>query len=340
MQRKQMKQSRGAATLSRLRAAGNRVSSRTVSPAAAAAGIFLTVAAAGAMLAYSEKSAQSAHEIHTKLTAVKGKNTKTSAVSAQPNVKAGVQTKDSKTATVAAASSGRRPVDFYTGDVRATMFSEPVAPAPPAPVVVESAPVAPEPPDPYADYNFTGSATIGDEKFAIVENIETHDGYLLKVGDSIPDMDSKVESIDGRYLTFSGKDAKKTLSVSMNTSYIPLSASAGFLAAKPQGQPGQGGLAGLAGMTPQQLAALAAAAMAAAAGGRGGGRGRGFGGGAWWIWRRWRERIRRWRRSPRRWRWRIWRRWRRVRRVLARVMRRLNIEAPVAAAMRLLDYDS
>ena len=70
-----------------------------------------------------------------------------------------------------------------TGDVRATMFSEPVAPAPPAPAaVVEAKPPPPEPVDPYADWNYTGSATIGEREVRHCRKWpwETHDGYLLK----------------------------------------------------------------------------------------------------------------------------------------------------------------
>jgi hypothetical protein len=93
-------------------------------------------------------------------------------------------------------------------------------------------PVRPAPVDPYADWNYTGTATIGDDKIAIIENINTHDGVLLHMGDKF--LGKKVTDISGNLLTFGAGSTVKSLYVSMNTSYIPLSASATFLTAKPE----------------------------------------------------------------------------------------------------------
>ncbi len=155
------------------------------------------------------------------------------------------------------ASVKRRSLTFYTGDVRSGMFSEPVAPAPPLPPLpVPPKPVPPAPIDPYAEWSYTGSATIGDEKIAIVENINTHDGIMLHVGEEF--LGAKVADIDGKFITLAtGKDLK-VLPVSMNTSFVPLSASAPYLTANPNPgggiqMPGMGIMPGGGGVDPSMV---------------------------------------------------------------------------------------
>jgi len=187
---------------------------------AAIAGLAVTACLVGALLPSVQKAAHSG-PVAPKLKV--SRSSSGSAITSSAAIK-----------TVASTSSRRRSIDFYTGDVRASMFSEPVAPAPPdlTPVVK---PVPPARVDPFADWNYTGTATIGDDKIAILENINTHDGVLLHVGDKF--LGTKVSEISGSLLTFGTGATSKSLFVSMNTSYIPLSASAGFLAPKPANQP-------------------------------------------------------------------------------------------------------
>lgn len=185
------------------------------------AGIGLTALVIGALIPSAQKAAQS-RPVGPSLKVPSGKAVK------QAHVEVSAQT-----AEPSVGSPGRRSISFYTGDVRAGMFSEPVAPAPPAPPAPKPpAAVPPAPVDPFADWNYTGSATIGTDKVAILENINTHDGVLLHVGENF--MGSKVAEIDGDYLTLGTHASPKVLRVSMNSSYVPLSKSASFLTAQPQ----------------------------------------------------------------------------------------------------------
>ena len=188
---------------------------------AAIAGLAATAFLVGALLPSGQKAAQSRPA---------DQNSKVANRSAQD---AGKNSVTSAVKPASSTSTARRGVEFYTGDVRASMFSEPVAPAPPEPRSIAAVkPVRPAPIDPFADWNYTGTATIGDDKIAILENVDTHDGVLLHVGDKF--LGTKVSDISGSLLTFGKGATSKSLFVSMNTSYIPLSASASFLTAKPE----------------------------------------------------------------------------------------------------------
>ena len=130
----------------------------------------------------------------------------------------------------------RRDLTFYTGDIRANMFSEPVSPAPKVPTPPPVKPVPPAPVDPLADWSFTGSAKVNDVTYGIVENTTTHDSVMLKAGDDFEGF--KVDSIDTKFVMLTlGKEAKSMM-VSMNSSYVPLSKSAAFLSASPGGAQG------------------------------------------------------------------------------------------------------
>ncbi len=186
---------------------------------AAIAGLAVTAFLVGALLPTGQKAARS------------GPVTALSSKVASKSVLHVVKTDSNAVKPAALVSTSRRSVSFYTGDVRASMFSEPVAPAPPAPAsITDIRPIRPAPVDPFADWNYTGTATIGDDTIAILENINTHDGILLRMGDKF--LGTKVTSIDGNLLTFGSGATSKSLFISMNTSYIPLSASAAFLTAK------------------------------------------------------------------------------------------------------------
>ena len=145
------------------------------------------------------------------------------------------------------SGSKRRDLAFYTGDLRANMFSEPVAPAPKE-TVVKVTPVKPEPVDPLADWSFTGSAKIGSDMYAIVENVTTHDNVMVKAGDDFEGY--KVDSVDPKFLALVLGKEPKMMMVSMNSSYVPLSKNAAFLTATPGAQtPGAQMPGGMPGMT-------------------------------------------------------------------------------------------
>jgi len=201
------------------------VANRAARMPVAVAGLALTAFMVGALMQSGQRAAQS------RPIPISPKNVSKSVHTVKPVVKS--------VAPAVTTTAGRRNLAFYTGDVRAGMFSEPVAPAPPTPhetVSVRS--VAPAPVDPFADWNYTGTATIGDDKVAILENVNTHDGVLLHVGDKF--LGTKVADISGSLLTFGAGKTSKSLFVSMNTSYVPLNASAGFLTAKPEPAGGPG----------------------------------------------------------------------------------------------------
>ena len=172
----------------------------------------------------------------------------------------------------------RRDVGFYTGDVRATMFSEPqpyVAPvaAPAATKKSSGPPSMPSLPslpiNPFEGWAYTGTATIGDSVVAILENSSTKDSQFVHVGDKF--MEAKVTSITDRGVTLSSEDKPVLLAMSDTVNVTPLDKSAAYMTATPQqvqqGQP----------MDPATMALLALAAQNGGGGrNRGGG---GFGGG-------------------------------------------------------------
>lgn len=144
-----------------------------------------------------------------------------------------------KSATTAPApattdSSGRRSIAFYTGDVRDTMFSEPIPPPLPAPVKEKPPVVAPVEVDPWANWSVTGIASVDGTKIAFLENIETHDTEIKRVGDEF--LGRKIVDIDPEFGVGvqEGKGKPHYVLMSMLRSYTPLSKSADFMTAQPQ----------------------------------------------------------------------------------------------------------
>ncbi len=246
---------------------------------AAVAGVCLTAAVVGALIPSGQRAAESrpanvfkVHELATQ----SGKS-----APSDKKVPAGVSKTASVSAVTSTDASGRRSLAFYTGDVRATMFSEPVSAAPGSADAGKTKAVPPAPVDPFADWSFTGSAKIDDETVIIVENINTHDGIFLPKGDDFEGY--KVDSVDGKFLTLLKGTSVKMMQVSMNTSVIPLKTSAAFLSAKAPDASAQPPAGFSADQIAQWMAMRAMGGMNGARGGMQGGRGGGaggFGGGA------------------------------------------------------------
>src|SRR5689334_14944986 len=78
--------------------------------------------------------------------------------------------------TPTTTASSQKPLHYYdSAHISAGMFARPLPPAapppppPPAPKP-EVKPPPPPPPDPFANYVYTGTFTIGDQRVAILEN--------------------------------------------------------------------------------------------------------------------------------------------------------------------------
>lgn len=161
----------------------------------------------------------------------------------------GTNAADSNIALDPAEESGRRPLSFYTGGVRSTMFSAPQPPKPkvPKPVVVKvEKPQTvklpdippPPPPNPFQDWAYTGVITMGETRMALLENTKTKEGQYVKEGESI--LGSTVTSITDQSITLSavGSEAR-TLAKADTIVVTPLNANAPFLNNGGQPQPGQ-----------------------------------------------------------------------------------------------------
>ncbi|HZP83753.1 MAG TPA: hypothetical protein VFB21_19080 [Chthonomonadaceae bacterium] len=139
----------------------------------------------------------------------------------------------------------RRPLSFYTGEVRGDLFSAPQPPTPPKP---KPAPAKPAPPpvvvpvapvNPFADWAYTGTVTMDDTKMALLENTKTKEGRYVKVGEDF--IGAKVGDITDQMVTLQSAGKPWQLAKSDNITVTPLDKSAAFLTAAPAGQPGQPG---------------------------------------------------------------------------------------------------
>lgn len=141
-------------------------------------------------------------------------------------------------------TSERRPLSFYTGEVRSDLFSAPQPPAPPkpkpAPVKPAPAPIVPVAPvNPFADWAYTGTVTMNDTMMALLENTKTKEGRYVKVGEDF--IGAKVGDITDQMVTLQSAGKPWQLAKSDNITVTPLDKSAAFLTATPAGQPGQPG---------------------------------------------------------------------------------------------------
>lgn len=95
----------------------------------------------------------------------------------------------------ASPSSGRRALEFYTQEVRGSLFSPPEPPAPPKANVAPAPAKSVEKPrpvplptvapvNPYADWSYTGTVKMGTEIIALLENGKAKEGQYVRIGDA------------------------------------------------------------------------------------------------------------------------------------------------------------
>ncbi len=169
---------------------------------------------------------------------------------AAPIVQANTNRTTSATTVAMVTAAERKPLVYYTGQVRADLFtvSTPEAAKPVVPLVKPTPPAPPVVVDPFADFTYSGTVTIDDQPMALIENTKTRTGEYYKVGDTF--MAAKILSIDDRLITLDVAGQKKLLAKSDDFSLIPLSKSAAFMQPAPPGQPGAPGAPGAPAAAP------------------------------------------------------------------------------------------
>ncbi len=156
---------------------------------------------------------------------------------------------DVKTKQVALKTDGkgRRSLDFYTKEARASMFGEPIPPAP-KPIVTPPPPPPPKPivtppveVDPFADWAYTGTVSFNGQKMALLENIKSKEGQYLHIGESF--LGGQVSEINDNQVSMMAGGKIRQLAKQQNINLVPLNANAAS-----GGQPGQPGMPGMPGM--------------------------------------------------------------------------------------------
>ncbi len=157
--------------------------------------------------------------------------------------------KDAEGGPTIEPDSARRPLSYYTKEVRQNLFSAPQPPPPPKPkpkpkpapkppprVIVPVAPI-----NPFADWSYTGTVKMGDKTMALLENVKTKEGKYVAVGDSF--MGATVGSVTDQTVTLQSGGKPTLLARSDNITVTPLDKSAGFLGGGggPSGNPAPGG---------------------------------------------------------------------------------------------------
>ncbi len=143
---------------------------------------------------------------------------------------------------LAADTTTRKPLSYYTSGVRADLFTPPAAPAPAAPKVKLTKPApAPKPTlpppapaivDPFADYAYDGTVTMGNQTLALVENTKTKEGQYLRVGDSF--IGGQISGINEHDLTIDVAGTTKVIAKTDNFKMTSLDKSAPVLTQQPQ----------------------------------------------------------------------------------------------------------
>jgi hypothetical protein len=155
-----------------------------------------------------------------------------------------------KTTPAAPASTEpeRKPIEFYTGTVGSGLFTEPQpeAPKPTVAVAPVKAPVV-VPASPFADWAYTGTVTMGDQTYALLENSKTKEGEYIKTGDSF--RGAQASSVNDQMVTLIADGKPVTLAKSQNYSVVPLDKDATTAAAATPDQTAQPGAAVAATMT-------------------------------------------------------------------------------------------
>lgn len=157
-------------------------------------------------------------------------------------------------------AASRKPLSYYTGGIRATLFSSapgtPAAPVtkPIAPPVVPALPAVPEKIDPFNDYAYSGTVTMDGESVALVENSKTREGLFLKKGETF--LGGTVGEITDRSLKVTIAGVERMMAKTDNFKLTPLDKSAAYLTPAAPGAPGGApgamppGMPGLGGVTP------------------------------------------------------------------------------------------
>ena len=138
-------------------------------------------------------------------------------------------------ASTETAASERRPLSFYTQEIRGGMFSEP---QPPAPKPVVSKPVILTPPDPepsvvpapvnpFVDWAYDGTVKMGDKIMALLENTKTKEGQYVQEGDNF--LDARVKGVTEQVVTLDAFGKPYTISKTDSITVVPLDKSAAYL---------------------------------------------------------------------------------------------------------------
>lgn len=109
----------------------------------------------------------------------------------------------------------RRPVTFYTDDLRPDLFGAPPPVHKPAPLVVRPITTArvtiiAPPPDPFAEWRYTGTVKIGNHVEALIENRQTKEGQYLGKGARF--LGATVGEITDESVTFNANGSPRMLS--------------------------------------------------------------------------------------------------------------------------------
>lgn len=147
-----------------------------------------------------------------------------------------------------AVTANRKPLEYYTGGVRADLFTAPQPSAPPVPKPEPAKTEPPKPPaapvvvDPFADYAYTGTVSLDGRMMALIENTKTKEGQYLSVGDTF--MGGTIQQINERNVTIAIAGNSRMLTKTDNFQLTPLDKSAPFLqgGGNRPGQPGAPGI--------------------------------------------------------------------------------------------------
>jgi hypothetical protein len=132
---------------------------------------------------------------------------------------------------------GNRPLTFYLGNTRSSLFN---APQPASQVLLPSPSVAkpvdgrgaiaepsvalPALPDRFANYVYTGTVTVDGQIQALIENSRSKEGWYIRPGDSF--QGAFVKNIDAQSVTLDVDGEPRLLAKSNVFNVVPLNASA------------------------------------------------------------------------------------------------------------------
>lgn len=149
----------------------------------------------------------------------------------------GTQTGRSVGSSAGDTTSARRPISFYTQEVRGSMFSAPQPPAPKPPPAEKprTVVVPPVKVDPWATWSYNGTVTVGEEKMALLENTQTKEGQWVHPGDNF--MGAKIDKITDQMVTLTSAGKPHMLAKADTIVITPLDRSASYLTPQQPQQP-------------------------------------------------------------------------------------------------------